>query len=222
MEHKQKGVLIIGLGILMLGGLALLVSSYTERKQVADVPALMYQEPGEVPGEVKMEESVNDGVTIQEPIEQWKVCRNEKVGYEVKYPSEWQTYHSGPYGFIPDTCSTTHSFVVGPDETIQGVLAAHNTHFFINYVDTSLGSDYPYWGIKSLEEYLQQNSGYQDRIYKKGTIDGVPAVWVKYSAKDSAPTELITFGNSKVVFIKRKGLSPESFDLFLSTFRFLK
>lgn len=222
MEHRQKGVLIIGLGIIMLGGLALLMSYYVEKKQVANISALMYQEPEKIPIETKMEEPANDGATIQEPIEQWKVCRNEKVGYEVKYPSEWQSYHSGPYGFIQDICSTPHSLVVGPKGEVGGALMAYNTHFLISYLDVSLGPDYPYWGVESLEEYFEKTPGYQSEIYKKGTVNGVPAAWLKGSVKDNDPTQLITFGNRKVIFINQKGMSSESFDLFLSTFKLIK
>lgn len=213
MENKIRGVLIIGLGITFLGGLLLMLCSHFDEKI-----RLHTQQPSNLRlgTENQMDEKTSaNPLMISESVDKWKNCRNTKVGYEVKYPNDWNTYARGPMGNLPEECNTTRpQFVISPEDQYN----AEKANFVIDYRDTTAGLGQAYSGSRSLEEYLQKLPYGSGEIFKETLIEGRHAVWIK----DNDYTSVLTFNNDTVFIIMQKNIAPESFDHFLSTFKFLK
>lgn len=211
MEHRQKGTLIVGLGFIVLfSGLFLIILCFEGKGNQKPLENVTQSQSSSVNMPVAEKNLEMALLVITDSVENWKQCRNEKVGYEVKYPNGWKTYISGPEGNIPQPCGTTRSpgFVISPEDQYN----VKKANFSVGYVDTYE------LGAQSLEEYLQKNPGYLDEIYKETLISGGRAVWIK---SNDGYTNVFTYNNNKVFIIRERGISVESFDDFLSTFKFL-
>lgn len=211
MEHGQKKALVIGLGFVALfGGILLVIRCFEGKGDQKPLENIVQSQSLSVDVPVAEKKPPVTLLVITDPIENWEQCRNEKMGYEVKYPKGWRTYISGPEGNIPQPCGTTRSpgFVISPEDQYN----VKKANFSVGYVDTSE------LGARSLEEYLQKNPGYLDEIYKETLIREERAVWTK---SNDGYTNVFTYNNNKVFIIRERGISAESFNSFLSTFQFL-
>jgi hypothetical protein len=211
MEHGQKRALIVGLGFVALfGGILLVIRCFEGKGDQKPLENIVQSQSLSVDIPVAEKKPPVTLLVITDPIENWEQCRNEKMGYEVKYPKGWKTYINGPEGNIPQPCGTTRSpgFVISPEDQYN----VKKANFSVGYVDTSE------LGARSLEEYLQKNPGYLDEIYKETLIREERAVWTK---SNDGYTNVFTYNNNKVFIIRERGISAESFNSFLSTFQFL-
>ncbi len=154
-------------------------------------------------------------VVIDEPIEKWEACRNEVVGYEVRYPNGWNTYsRMGALG-NPVSCDTRDpEFVISPEDGLH----INKVFLGVEYRDTSPNLGYVYSGASSLEEYLTKLPFGSGEIFKETLVHGKRAMWIK----SNGSTAVLTYNNNKVFIISEKNVSDQTFDSFLSTFKFLK
>lgn len=88
MEHKQKGVLIGGLGLIILLGILLMVVKCFDRKVTntvsRDVDSINYF-PSESSGAVT---PPTLQALIFEPFEKWDTYKSKEIGIEITYPHE--------------------------------------------------------------------------------------------------------------------------------------
>lgn len=166
--------------------------------------------PKKIVKDDKPAKNTHTDIVITEPIEQWRTCRNEKLGYEVKYPNSWKTYHDGPWGNIPEQCGATTNpeFIISPEDEFN----VEKANFRVIYTNTSN------LGIYSLDEYLQKNPHYLDEKFNETLIQGKQAIWGR---GDNGYTYVLTYNSNKVFIIREKNVAPDSFNDFLSTFKFL-
>ena len=131
----------------------------------------------------------------------------------MRYPKNWKIYGVGPWGNISESCNTLHpELVISPENQND----ASKFNFRILYINTSPNLGYVYSGSQSLEEFLQKYP--YGEILKETEIDGQRAVWVKGNNSST----VLTYSNNTVFAISQKNIAYQSFDDFLSTFRFLK
>lgn len=223
MESKYKKLLGIGLVAITFTAVTVVIFQllYTAAV-VRNAPMSAWSDP-----KTELVEPVENRpaelLVVEESTEKWKVCRSEKVGYEVKYPGNWNIYHLGPWGYIPDSCeATTMPGLVASPEDQHHAGNIGKARFVWSYTDTSPGLGYTYSGSQSLEEYLQKSPGYLAESYKETLIQGKRAVWRKQAAKTGDITTVLIYNHNTVFEIQSINVSAESFDLFLSTFKFLK
>lgn len=158
----------------------------------------------------------NVGITIAEPIDQWKVCRNDQVRYEVRYPSEWGIYsRMGGVGIETDCKggNLTFSTKEDVDKTNYNI---NRANIAVDYSDTSSGSGFVYEGSNSLEEYLAKVE--HRPIIKETMVQGKQAVWIE----DSPNPYVLFYNDNKVFEIRGQNISEQTFNNFLSTFKFLR
>lgn len=130
----------------------------------------------------------------------WKICKNEKYHYEVKYPSNWKTWRNGPPEISPADCDQNLSdFLLSPD--------GGSTSFVAIYV--KIGGFF-----KSIDDYFSKYPlVVKDRpVIKESEIDGEKAIW-------RSDGNIYVF-HDDFIFIFRVGSSDES-SRVLSTFKFL-
>lgn len=114
-----------------------------------------------------------------EAIAKWDVCRNEKYGYEFKYPKGWRIYQANhgtqKFEFNIKTC--TSSNVIVDHSPSSGNIPSP---FFRIVVSTKDDWQFaPFVGIKSLDEYFLKSPSTEfpaSRASKKLVISGEKAL----------------------------------------------
>lgn len=89
---------------------------------------------------------------------EWRVCRNEKMGYEFKYPKPWLVYGEGSVSTTTGTYKTTPC--VGPNVSVTNTQAESKpTHVFTVKVDSAadLGALFPDKKELTLEDVAGTN-----------------------------------------------------------------
>jgi hypothetical protein len=151
-------------------------------------------------------------VPVQETMH-WNVCRNEKYGYEVKYPSNWKVWKPGAPEIREATCEenlSIISFSQNPD--------TNQPQIIIDVSDPFRLKGTIYEGVKSLDEYFSRSPTIlQARpIVKESTLDGEKLVW-------HSDGSLTAFHNGSIFEFRRSNnVDDETMARFLSTFKFLK
>ncbi len=203
------------LGAVILVVIAITVGGFVwvyEKNQgsiATDIPTQAIQKKAQTAEKVHPGKT-DEKVAIAEPVEQWKTCRNEKAGYEVKYPSAWVLGLRGPYGFeeLKDCTSTwmffTNKFTVS---------TAGDISVSIDAIDMNQKGGANFKKSNSLEEYLQQNKNLPP-IEKESALFGEKIVWLKDNI-------VIFYHNNTIFNINFSGLDEKFTNDFLSTFKFL-
>jgi len=143
----------------------------------------------------------------------WKICRNEKYGYEVKYPSDWNVWKPGAPEARKATCEENLpiiSFSQNPD--------TNQPQIIIDVSDPFRLKGTIYEGVKSLDEYFSRSPTIlQSRpIVKESTLDGEKLVW-------HSDGSLTAFHNGSIFEFRRSNnVDNEVMERFLSTLIFLK
>jgi hypothetical protein len=158
--------------------------------------------------------SEETGIVVDEPVEEWKTCKNQENGYKVKYPSEWEIGIRGPYGFESrDECNVgnmnfgKYERGVGFDYYIK-IESLRTQDMGVNYAN-----------VNSLEDYFEQRAGIvkNSPIIETFFLGNAKAVYLKKSPNPS----IYSFHNKRVFQISGKNISQETLDDILSTFTFL-
>lgn len=94
-------------------------------------------------------------------ISNWKSYRDEKYGFEVRYPPSWKTKENSGINFAPSVVSLvspeTEKFIKSSLNTIGMSPAESDIDIYVYLLkDLARGSDQQ---ITSLKDYLQKNSG---------------------------------------------------------------
>lgn len=164
------------------------------------------------------------------PTDNWKTCRNDEYGWEIKYPAEWFVYGEGSRG--KDTpIIQRETECIGSDVSISSFTPKE----FTKYPSKSIGLGFHvsnqerlsttiYAGSKSLDEYFGKNPKILEAhsIVKETIILGERAVWLQEKNEiESTKPRLMFFHNEKLFEIFGTNTSPELFDELLLTFKFL-
>lgn len=91
----------------------------------------------------------------------WRVYRNKKYGFEVRYPPSWKTKENSGINFVPSVVSLvspeTEKFIKSSLNTIGMSPAESDIDIYVYLLkDLARDSDQQ---ITSLKDYLQKNSG---------------------------------------------------------------
>jgi len=139
----------------------------------------------------------------------WQECKNEKYGYEVKYPLDWKVWLPGaPEARLADC-----------DENLSLIAFSPNIHAYsdqqqinIDVYDPDRSKRTELDGVTSLDDYLNRKSV---KIKKETTIDGERLIWA-----DTADSQLITFYGRSIYNFSFYNIDNSTLDKFLNTFKF--
>ncbi|MHB8710056.1 MAG: hypothetical protein ACYC6X_00700 [Minisyncoccota bacterium] len=155
-------------------------------------------------------------------IANWSVCRNEKYGYEFKYPKGWNVY--GSYSRNPpqvvgitlcERGMSIHFSPTGPSTQYDPTKQEFSV-FAENQMDLT-GPFSLYAGVQSIDEYRKRSLKVTPSILpvlKETIVDGENAIWV--------PGGVEVFHKGSVFHINFMGLSDTKMqDAIISTFKFI-
>lgn len=156
----------------------------------------------------------DSGVNITEPIKNWKICKNIKAKYQMRYPSEWEMGVRGSYGFEPrEECNIENMNFGKYDEYLSA-------DYYIKITSLSMeDAGDVYKDCNSLEEYFDKRPGIIKNypIIETFTLENEKAVYLEKSPNP----RVYTFHNKRIFNIIGKNISQQTFDEFLLTFEFL-
>jgi hypothetical protein len=156
-------------------------------------------------------------VVISEPIGKWRQCRNTKVGYEVKYPGEWETRTKNIGGIVKvDSCNTGQLIFTKSTSDYQ----AGSSSISITYEDMREGTGLIFEGSKSLSDYFEKMPEMVKKlpIVKETLIDNERAVYLG----NFPNPRVLTYHKDRIFDITGVDISEKTFTDFLSTFKFLE
>jgi len=159
-------------------------------------------------------ENTNTGITIAEPVKNWKICHNIKGAYDMKYPSDWVFGMRGPFGYEQlKNCSS--SLMIFSAYINSSGTGPSSIRIDANDQNQKGGSNFK--RSDSLDEYLQINFDLPS-IKKETTLKGERAVYV-----ENFPNLRVLAYHHDIVFdISGTNISEQTFNDFLFTFKFLK
>ncbi len=144
----------------------------------------------------------------------WKTCRNEKYGYEVRYPSTWKVWQPASGGYLPASCDDNlFQFVF----SIGGYAKDSYLEIDVENPETLKGTFAE--GIKSLDDYFAISPMWK-KIYERGKIlvlDGEKAVLL-----DDRQLEVFHDGSLFTFWLGARSEDRALVDMILSTFKFTK
>jgi hypothetical protein len=144
--------------------------------------------------------------------ERWKICRNDKYGYEVKYPFGWEVWKSGAPEARKATCEENLSII-----SFSPNLFTNQPQISIDVSDGERLKGTIYEGVKSLDDYFSRSPAIlQARpIIEESVLDGEKLVWHKDGS-------LTAFHNNSIFEFYRKDVDDWMMEKFFSTFKFTK
>ena len=145
----------------------------------------------------------------------WKVCRNEKYGYEVKYPSDWKIYKPGAPEARPASCDEgLITIALSPD------IYQSKARLNISVLDKNELQQGVYKGSRSLDDIFSKNPDILKAwsIEKETVLDSERMVWLKLSGQR---TIYVFHNDSLFEFNIYNNMDQLTIDKLLSTFKFL-
>jgi hypothetical protein len=154
------------------------------------------------------------GVIIDEPVENWTICKNIKAKYLMKYPSSWERGINGPYGFESKKDCNIENVRFGKYKLGSGY------EYYIDIESISMeGTEAVYKNSVSLEDFFSKRPGIIENspIIEAFILDNEKAVYLEKSPN----LRVYVFHNHRIFEIFGKNISQKTFNDLLSTFKFL-
>jgi len=139
----------------------------------------------------------------------WQTCRNEKYGYELKYPTNWRVWEQGSGTLIPASCDKGDSLTVfSPDQS--------QLSFEIDVTNSERMKGGVFEGIRSVDEIFSRNPVIIEGnpILKDSLIDGEKLVRLENRY-------LYAFHNGAIFRFGSYDITTETLEQILSTFKFI-
>jgi hypothetical protein len=163
---------------------------------------------------IKPESIINVVEEAKDKAANWEICKNEKYGYEAKYPAEWKIWKRGGGEARIATCDEeSASFVFSSN--------IYTDDFYIN-IDVSNQKRLDgtiYKDSHSLDDYFNKNPlilKYRPTI-RDILVDGEKAVLLKDNS-------LLLFNNDSLFELRIHGAEIDDVivDKFITNFKFIK
>lgn len=156
----------------------------------------------------KVSNKVTFTVTGSDSTFNWKLCTNNKYGYELKYPENWKVWEQGSGTLIPASCADNHNLnIFSPDKS--------HLSLNVDVMDSEQLKGGVFEGIKSIDEMFSKNPQIAggNPIVKNSIIDGEKLVWLKNRY-------LYAFHNGSIFRFETYNITSDTLNQILSTFKF--
>ncbi|GEM_PF-5252870 len=158
-------------------------------------------------------------------ISEWSLCRNEKGGYQINYPTGWHVYGEGSTNkFTPLVEKETPCYgdavlisarPVG--EKFPGQLTPHTPGFSISVSDQERLKGTIWDGATNLDTYLKAFPSESRSKFHKTTFANEEAVWWDIHG----PKEIRFFHNDRLFQVSGGDMPQELINTIYNSFQFL-
>ena len=150
----------------------------------------------------------------QDETADWEICRNERYGYEVRYPPEWKVWKTGAGEALPARCEENLALLTLSSNFLG---TPGQPQISIDVSDPARLKSTIYKGTVSLDDYFNKNPAVlkYNRVVRETEIGGERALWLE------GPW-LVTFHDDSIFEFHVNNVDAATLQRMLDSFRFLE